>query len=213
MLTSLPNLLTFSRILVIPALVVTFYMEPPHGNWVALTLFVAAALTDILDGHLARSRGEVSPLGRFLDPIADKLLVAAALLMLVHVGRIDGYGILPALVILCREITVSGLREYLAELRVGVPVTRLAKWKTVLQMTALGFLIAGDAAWSALPVEEIGLVGLWLAGILTLYTGYDYFRIGLKHMTEDRRSQATEVVDRGRGAVAPPRRLGTQTES
>ena len=183
MITSLPNLLTLSRILVIPALIAAFYLDYPIANWVALALFVSAAFTDFLDGHLARSRGEVSGLGRFLDPVADKLLVASALLMLVHVDGIAGWTILPALIILCREILVSGLREYLAELRVGLPVSKLAKWKTMVQMTAIGFLIVGQAGWSAVPVTDIGAGGLWLAAALTLYTGYDYLRLSARHMT------------------------------
>lgn len=184
MITSLPNLLTVSRILVIPALIASFYVSSPLGNWVALALFAAAGVTDWLDGHLARTRNEVSGLGRFLDPVADKLLVAATLLMLVHVGRIDDWTILPAVLILCREIMVSGLREYLAELRVGMPVSRLAKWKTGVQMLAIGFLIVGDAGWHVIPVIEIGVAGLWLAATLTVFTGYDYLRLGLRHMTE-----------------------------
>jgi cardiolipin synthase len=182
MITSLPNLLTLSRILAIPALVGAFFLEPPLANWVALTLFTAAALTDWLDGYVARSRGEVSGLGRFLDPVADKLLVATTLMMLVYIGQISGLTVLSALVILCREIMVSGLREFLAELAVSVPVSKLAKWKTGMQMVAIGFLIVGEAGWSALPVPEIGTVGLWLAALLTLYTGYDYLRAGLRHM-------------------------------
>ncbi len=183
MITSLPNLLTLSRILVSPALIAAFYLDYPIANWVALALFVSAAFTDFLDGHLARSRGEVSGLGRFLDPVADKLLVASALLMLVHVDGIAGWAILPALIILCREILVSGLREYLAELRVGLPVSKLAKWKTMVQMIAIGFLIVGEAGWSAVPVTDIGVGGLWLAAALTLLTGYDYLRLSARHMT------------------------------
>ncbi len=182
MITSLPNLLTLSRILAIPALVGAFFLQPPLANWVVLTLFVAAALTDWLDGYMARIRDEVSGLGRFLDPVADKLLVAATLLMLVYVGQISGVTILPALVILCREITVSALREFLAEISVSVPVSKLAKWKTAVQMVAIGFLIVGDAGWQAAAIMEIGIVGLWVAALLTLYTGYDYLRAGLKHM-------------------------------
>ncbi|HZD24894.1 MAG TPA: CDP-diacylglycerol--glycerol-3-phosphate 3-phosphatidyltransferase, partial [Alphaproteobacteria bacterium] len=190
MITSLPNLLTLSRILAVPALIGAFYLSSPLSNWLGLAIFAAAGVTDWLDGHLARSRNEVSGLGRFLDPIADKLLVAATLLMLVYADRITGLTILPAVVILCREILVSGLREFLAEVQVLVPVSKLAKWKTTVQMVALGFLIVGDAGWHVIPVLEIGDAGLWLAAILTLYTGYDYLRVGLRHMTgeDDRRS-------------------------
>ncbi|MDP6344405.1 MAG: CDP-diacylglycerol--glycerol-3-phosphate 3-phosphatidyltransferase [Alphaproteobacteria bacterium] len=183
MITTLPNLLTLSRILAIPALIGAFYLASPLSNWLAFGIFVAAGITDILDGHLARSRDEVTGLGRFLDPVADKLLVAATLLMLVHVDRIGDWTIMPTVVILCREIMVSGLREFLAELRVGVPVSRLAKWKTGVQMTAIGFVVIGDAGWEPIPVVEIGIAGLWLAALLTIYTGYDYLRAGLKHMT------------------------------
>lgn len=186
MITNLPNLLTLSRILVIPALVGALFLQAPTANWVAVVLFATAGVTDWLDGYVARARGEVSGLGRFLDPVADKLLVAAALMMLVYTGQIAGLTILPALVILCREIMVSGLREFLAEIKVGLPVSRLAKWKTGVQMVAIGFLIVGDAGWHVVPVVEIGTVGLWLAALLTLYTGYDYLRAGLKHMTTER---------------------------
>lgn len=185
MITSLPNLLTLSRILAIPALVGSFYLDYPLSNWVGLTIFAMAAITDFLDGHLARSLNEESFLGRFLDPIADKLLIAATLMMLVFVGRIDDWGILPAIVIMCREILVSGLREFLAEIRISVPVSQLAKWKTFVQILAIGFLIAGEAGWDALPVVGIGTLGLWLAALLTLYTGYDYLRAGLRYMTGD----------------------------
>ena len=185
MITSLPNLLTLSRILAVPALIGAFYLSSPLSNWLGLAIFAAAGVTDWLDGHLARSRNEVSGLGRFLDPIADKLLVAATLLMLVYADRITGLTILPAVVILCREILVSGLREFLAEVQVLVPVSKLAKWKTTVQMVALGFLIVGDAGWHVIPVLEIGDAGLWLAAILTLYTGYDYMRAGLRYMMED----------------------------
>jgi CDP-diacylglycerol---glycerol-3-phosphate 3-phosphatidyltransferase len=172
MLTSLPNLLTLSRIAVIPILI-------------ACALFSLAAITDYFDGHFARSRRQVSTIGVFLDPIADKLLVAAVILLLAGFDHIKGLAILPAMVILCREILVSGLREFLAGLRVRVPVSRLAKWKTGIQMVALGFLIVGNAGPDFLPVTLIGVIGLWIAAILTLLTGYDYLVTGLKHMTDE----------------------------
>ena len=181
----LPNLLTFSRILVIPLLVATFYIEPPLGNWMALILFILAGITDFLDGYVARSMNLVSRLGRFLDPIADKLLVAAAIVMMVAFERISGLAVLAALVILCREILVSGLREFLAELQVRVPVTRLAKWKTALQIIAICFLLIGSAAPWNIPARDIGEISLWIAALLTLYTGYDYLRAGLRHMAEE----------------------------
>jgi len=185
MITSLPNLLTLSRILVIPLLVATFYAEGPFWRWVACGLFVAAAITDYFDGYLARRQNIVSSFGRFLDPIADKLLVAAVLLMLTAFDRLDKWSVLPALVILLREILVSGLREYLAELRVGMPVSRLAKWKTGIQMTALPTLLVGDAAPAWIPAQDVGVLCLWAAAALTLITGWDYLQSGLKHMTAD----------------------------
>jgi len=181
-MTALPNLLTMSRIVAIPIIVVLLYFDGNFWRWAACGLFAAACVTDFFDGYLARSRRQVSDLGRFLDPIADKLLVAAVLLILAAERRITGWSILPALVILCREILVSGLREYLAGLHVSVPVSQMAKWKTVLQMLALGFLILGDGGLPSWPVSLIGEVGLWAAAALTLLTGYDYLKAGLKHM-------------------------------
>ncbi len=181
-MTSLPNLLTLSRILVIPLIVATFYVDGEAVRWVACGLFVVAAITDFFDGYFARRRNSVSRLGRFLDPIADKLLVAAVLLMLTAFHRLTQLSVLPALVILLREILVSGLREYLAELKVGMPVSRLAKWKTGIQMTALPTLLVGDAAPHWLPAQTIGEVFLWAAAVLTLVTGWDYMQAGFKHM-------------------------------
>ncbi|UCH73863.1 MAG: CDP-diacylglycerol--glycerol-3-phosphate 3-phosphatidyltransferase [Rhodospirillales bacterium] len=189
MLYSLPNLLTVSRILAIPLIVGMFWIGGDVGRWVTLVLFILAGVTDYFDGLLARSMGKISSLGRFLDPVADKLLVAALLLMLVWSGSIRGLVILPALVILCREILVSGLREFLAGIEVGVPVSKLAKWKTGVQMTALGFLILGEAGpvfiHPALTTVAIGEALLWIAAILTIITGYDYMRSGLRHMAEE----------------------------
>jgi cardiolipin synthase len=184
MLTSLPNLLTLSRILVIPVVIATFYIPGDFARWFGCVLFSAAGITDYLDGHFARRWQQHSELGRFLDPIADKLLVAAALFMLTATGRlgVTDWAILPALVILSREILVSGLREYLAGLRVGLPVSRLAKWKTAIQMVAIGVLIVGDSGPIFLPVTAIGEIMLWVAAALTIITGYDYLRAGLQHM-------------------------------
>ena len=185
MLTSLPNLLTLLRIGLIPLVIATFYLDGAAYRWIALALYSIACITDYFDGYLARHFDEVSPLGRFLDPIADKLLIAAVILMLAGDGRITGLVLLPGLVILCREILVSGLREYLAEIRVPLPVSKLAKWKTVIQMLALGFLIVGEAGPAVIPVQAIGETGLWVAALLTLITGYDYLQRGLKHMLLD----------------------------
>jgi cardiolipin synthase len=158
-------------------------MEGPLWlRWVALAVFIAAGITDYLDGYYARIWDQHSAFGRMLDPIADKLLVAAVILILVAEHRLTGWTILPALIILCREILVSGLREYLAGLHVSVPVSQLAKWKTLLQMLALGFLILGDGGAPAWPISLIGEIGLWAAAALTLVTGYDYLKAGLKHM-------------------------------
>ncbi len=185
---SLANVLTFGRIAAVPAVVgCLFWSQVFQGGtwlrWVALFLFIAAALTDMLDGYVARMWAQVSPLGRMLDPIADKLLVASCLLMLAADGTILGWSLWAAIVILCREILVSGLREFLAELRVSVPVTRLAKWKTAVQLVAVGFLIAGEAGDMILPVTtDIGLALLWISAIVTLYTGWDYLRAALRHV-------------------------------
>jgi cardiolipin synthase (CMP-forming) len=188
---ALPNLLTYGRIAAVPAVVGCMYWQMLHGGaamrWVALVIFIAAGVTDILDGYVARAWSQQSTLGRMLDPIADKLLVSSCLLMLAADRTIQGVSLFAAIVILCREILVSGLREYLAELRVGVPVTRLAKWKTVLQLVAVGFLIAGDAGDAALGglVTPIGLSLLWLSALLTLVTGWDYFRAGMRHLIDE----------------------------
>jgi CDP-diacylglycerol--glycerol-3-phosphate 3-phosphatidyltransferase len=188
---ALPNLLTYARIAAVPVVVALMYWQsifagPLWLRWVALTIFISAGVTDILDGYFARSWGQQSSLGRMLDPIADKLLVASSLLMLAAEDTIRGWTLLAAVVILCREILVSGLREYLAELRVSVPVTRLAKWKTLGQMVAVGFLIAGPAGDRIIPaVTQTGIVLLWLSALLTLYTGWDYMRAGLRYMIDE----------------------------
>jgi cardiolipin synthase len=188
---TLPNLLTYGRIAAVPAVVACMYWQDilqggAWLRWVALTIFIAAGITDILDGYFARMWGQQSSFGRMLDPIADKLLVAACLLMLAADGTIRGWSLWAAIIILCREILVSGLREYLAELRVSVPVSWLAKLKTVLQLVAIGFLLAGEAGDKVVPfVSAIGLTLLWIAALLTLYTGYDYFKAGVRHLIEE----------------------------
>ncbi len=190
MATNLPNLLTFSRILAMILVVgLLFIVEPPLGNWLALAAYTYACVTDFFDGYLARVLEQQSALGRFLDPIADKLLVSAVLLMLVAKDHVAGLTVLPAMIILCREILVSGLREFLAEIRVGMPVSQLAKWKTTLQMVVLGFLIVGPAGpdFGPLTTTQVGEIGIWIAAALTLITGYDYLRAGLHHINlEDR---------------------------
>jgi cardiolipin synthase len=186
--TDLPNLLTLSRIAAIPLLVVLAAMQVPAADLAACVVFSAAAVTDYYDGKLARSRRQQSNLGRMLDPIADKLLVGAALMMLVGEDRLHGASLYPAIVIMLREILVSGLREYLATIRIGLPVTPLAKWKTGFQMGALGTLLAGDPTarllhLQFLPVSLIGAVMLWIAAGLTLWTGWDYLTAGWRHAT------------------------------
>lgn len=189
---NLPNILTISRIVVIPVLVASFYIEGKMYHHVAAGLFLFASVTDFFDGYLARRLKAQSSLGKFLDPVADKLLVAAVLLMLTHVDGIEGIEIIPALAILCREIMVSGLREFLAEINVSVPVTALAKIKTFIQMAALFLLLLGVEGPSIEGVEQItsthltiliGKILLWIAAILTTFTGYAYLKAGMKYMT------------------------------
>lgn len=180
---NLPNLLTYGRIAAVPALVGCFFLEGDFGRWIALFIFVSAGITDFLDGYVARAWSQQSPLGRMLDPIADKLLVAAALLMLAAMQTIAGWSLWAGVIILSREILVSGLREFLAEVRVSVPVTTLAKYKTLTQLVAIGFLLAGPAGDKIWPWTTLtGLTLLWISALLTLYTGYDYLRAGLRHI-------------------------------
>lgn len=180
---SLPNVLTYGRIAAVPALVAClFFLQGDVARWSAFALFVVAGITDWLDGYLARAWEQQSTLGAMLDPIADKLLVGAALMMLVYDGTIGKVSIWAAIIILCREILVSGLREFLAELNVKVRVSVLAKWKTAVQMIALAVLLAGPAAEKYMPgAEATGITLLWLAAVLTLWTGYDYLKAGVKH--------------------------------
>jgi CDP-diacylglycerol--glycerol-3-phosphate 3-phosphatidyltransferase len=185
---TLPNLLTLSRILAVPILVFLLWRASPLEYGVTFVLYCLVGITDYFDGYLARAQGTVSRLGQFLDPIADKIMVGAVIIMLVstrnHSGDpvIHSFHILAALVILLREIIVSGLREFLAPLNVSMPVSSLAKWKTTLQLVALGALILGGAFPRQPWVHDTGLAALWAAAALTLITGYDYLRIGLKHM-------------------------------
>ena len=188
MLSSLPNLLTLSRIFAVPLFVILMWNASWVGYTAAFLLYCLAGITDYIDGYLARAQGTVSKLGVFLDPVADKIMVAAVIVMLIHNDNIVGWHVIPALVIILREITVSGLREFLATARVSLPVSQLAKWKTTFQMVSLGALILAPASahwWPALPAQPVGIVTLWLAGVLTLVTGWDYLRIGLKHMTSE----------------------------
>lgn len=176
-----------------PLIVICFFVEGKlsisnTARWVALWIFIIASITDFLDGYLARIWNQTSNIGRMLDPIADKLLIASILLLVAADQTIAGWSLWAAIIILCREILVSGLREYLAQLKVSisVPVTRIAKWKTTAQMVAIAFLLAGPAGEEILPhTTEIGIALLWISAILTIYSGYDYFRVGLKHIVDD----------------------------
>lgn len=191
---NLPNMLTYARILAVPMVVLCFISldgtlkSTDGGRWAALVIFAVASITDYLDGYLARAWNQSTNIGRMLDPIADKLLVATCLLLLAaDTDRtIAGWSLWAAIIILCREILVSGLREYLADLKVSVPVSRLAKWKTAVQMVAISVLLGGPALDKVIPYStQIGIALLWAAAILTLYTGYDYFRAGLKHLVDE----------------------------
>jgi CDP-diacylglycerol--glycerol-3-phosphate 3-phosphatidyltransferase len=182
---NLPNMLTYGRIAAVPVVAGLLMWGGNNARWAALAIYVAAAITDFFDGYLARRWAMQSSLGRMLDPIADKVLVAVVLLVLSADGILFGGHIWAAIVILSREVLVSGLREYLGELRVSVPVTKIAKWKTTVQLVAIGFLIAGPAGDTVLPyITEMGIAMLWIAAALTLYTGYDYFRAGIRHVMD-----------------------------
>jgi cardiolipin synthase (CMP-forming) len=193
---SLPNILTCARIAAIPVVIGCIFMQIKDGplwlRWLAVAVFIAAGVTDYLDGYYARIWNQQSAFGRMLDPIADKLLVASCLLMLAADSTINSWSLWAAVVILCREILVSGLREYLAALRVSVPVTKLAKWKTTVQLVAIGFLLAGEAGDQAIGflnagplITMIGIVLLWISALFTIYTGWDYFRHGIHHVLEE----------------------------
>ncbi len=186
---TLPNLLTLSRILAVPILVFLLWRPSPIDYAITFVLYCLVGITDYFDGYLARAQGQISRLGQFLDPIADKIMVAAVIVMLVASRKANGeppiiqdVNVIPALVILLREIIVSGLREYLAPLNVSVPVSQLAKWKTTFQLVSLGALILGGAFPGELWVHMVGVACLWAAAALTLVTGWDYLRLGLKHM-------------------------------
>jgi cardiolipin synthase (CMP-forming) len=183
---SLPNVLTYGRIVAVPVVAGLLMWGGDRARWVAVAIYVVAAITDFLDGYLARLWKQQSSLGRMLDPIADKVLVAVVLLVLSADGILFGGHIWAAIIIISREVLVSGLREYLGGLRVSVPVTQIAKYKTAVQLLGIGFLIAGPAGDKVMPYTTwIGIAGLWLAAALTLYTGYDYFRAGLRHVVDD----------------------------
>lgn len=191
-MSNLANALTLLRLILIAPIVVLIWLGDATYLWVAFGFYTVACITDVADGYVARSLNQQSLVGRLFDPIADKLLVGACLLVLVAFDHIVGWAVLAALIILLREILVSGLREFLAEIQVNMPVSRAAKWKTVLQMVALGFLIVGDAGPTWLPTVKIGEYMLGVAAVLTIYTGWDYLRSGLLHVgpeAEERRAR------------------------
>lgn len=188
---SLPNILTLSRIFAVPVLVFLLWpnmsdngtIQPTQTDyWIAFGLYCLMGFTDYVDGYLARAQGTVSKLGIFLDPIADKIMVAAVILLLVFTQDITGWHVIAALIILIREIAVSGLREFLAGLQVSVPVSALAKWKTTAQLLAFGGIILAGALPEWAWLKDASLALLWIAAILTVVTGWSYLRVGLKHM-------------------------------
>ena len=191
MLRKIPNILTVGRILIVPFFVLAFYLPGSYGDLTALILFIVASFTDFLDGMLARLLGEESKLGELLDPIADKIIVATALILLVMDGTIRHYEVIAAIIILTREILISGLREFLAEGKIKLPVSNLAKLKTVLQMVAIALLLSGETGNKIINFQDynaqtIGIIFLWLSAALTLFTGYDYMRKGIDHaISED----------------------------
>ncbi|MFL2660058.1 MAG: CDP-diacylglycerol--glycerol-3-phosphate 3-phosphatidyltransferase [Alphaproteobacteria bacterium] len=189
-----PNYLTVIRIVIIPLVALFLLINTDLSRWVALFLYCLAGLTDFFDGYIARKTGQSSALGRFLDPIADKLLVATIIIILIIMGdRMDGLSAVNAfagIIIVLREITVSGLREYLAEIKISVPVSSLAKWKTAFQLLSLGFLIIGsEASPKFIPSGDIGVFLLWISAIFTIVTGQNYLRSGIKHMLNDDRKE------------------------
>ena len=194
MIKKIPNLLTIGRIIIVPFFVLAFYLPGFYGDLTACVLFVIASFTDFLDGMLARMMGEESKLGELLDPIADKIIVATALILLVMSGTIRHYEVIAAIIILTREILISGLREFLARGQIKLPVTNLAKLKTFLQMIAIALLLTGETGNKILNFQNynaqtIGIILLWLSAFLTLYTGYEYLRKGIDHaISQDNKS-------------------------
>ena len=194
MLKKIPNILTIGRIIIVPFFVIAFYLPGLYGDIIALVLFIIASFTDFLDGMLARMMEQESKLGELLDPIADTIIVAAALILLVMNGAIKNFEVIAAIIILTREILISGLREFLAKGRIKLPVSNLAKLKTVLQMVSIGLLLSGETGNKIINFQDynaqtIGIILLWLSAFLTLYTGYEYVRKGIDHaISEDNKN-------------------------
>ena len=193
MLRKIPNILTIGRIIIVPFFVLAFYLPGFYGDLTALILFIIASFTDFLDGMLARMLGEESKLGELLDPIADKILISTALILLVMNGTIKNFEVIAAIIILTREILISGLREFLAKVSIDMPVTSLAKLKTFIQMLSIAILLTGESGNKVINFQDynaqtIGIILLWLSSFLTLYTGYDYFIKGIDHaINEDKK--------------------------
>jgi len=190
----IPNILTIGRIVIVPIFILTFYLPGALGDWIPFFIFLLASFTDFLDGLLARLYKEESKLGELLDPIADKIIVATALVLLVMNDTINNYEVIAAIIILIREILISGLREFLAKSQVAMPVTSLAKFKTFIQMFAIAILLTGESGNKLVNFQDynaqtIGITLLWLSAFLTLYTGYDYLRKGIDHaISEDEKN-------------------------
>ncbi len=183
MLQHLPNILTISRIVLLPVLIGLFFVPGETAAWTALWIYIFSAVTDFFDGYLARAMKTTSKFGTFMDPISDKILVASLLIALAGFDRLDGVWMIPAIIILMREFLIAGLREFLGPQNIKVPVSKLAKWKTAVQMTALGFLVIGDYGDSVVPnTLLIGQIGLAIAAIITIITGWNYLKVGFKHI-------------------------------
>jgi len=186
----IPNILTIGRIIIVPFFVVSFFLPGFYGEIIPFLLFILASFTDFLDGLLARLYKEESKLGELLDPIADKIIVSAALILLVMNGTIQNYEVIAAIIILTREILISGLREFLADVQIKIPVSSLAKSKTFIQMVSIAILLTGETGNKIINFEDynaqtVGIILLWLSAFLTLYTGYDYVRKGIEHVISE----------------------------
>jgi len=185
----IPNILTIGRIILVPVFVISFYLPGLLGDLIPFFIFLLASFTDFLDGVLARLFEEESKLGELLDPIADKIIVAAALVLLVMNQTIQNYEVIAAIIILTREILISGLREFLAKSQISMPVTGLAKFKTFIQMFSIALLLTGESGNKIINFQDynahsIGIILLWMSAVLTLYTGYDYVKKGIDHVTD-----------------------------
>ncbi len=183
MIYTAPNLLTLCRILIIPGIVISLYMESTWGNWIAFSLYTAACITDFFDGYIARVTHQISPIGKFLDPIADKLLVSTVLISAVGLSRLTYWHLIPVIAIVCREIFISGLREFLADYHINMPVSSMGKWKTTFQMFSLGFLITYPSTPSEWHIHTIGVSTLWVSAILTIWSGITYMSVAIRHAT------------------------------